>query len=226
MKNLKKSTFLMFRELLRKFMIIAGGFYIGLDVIQFKIFLLVSRLKTGLQPLMCKLLSSRNSYPKWRTHSSAKSAWTRRLTQCFVHVDTWSRAVSVQQISTCVLFAEGRLNVHNTFFSQLLWVELGGDTKTSASNILHSEVFKVPLQTTFSCIATVFDQDPKGWWPYCATSLVYDPRQLMPGKMWARPHHVQSEAEELSRHALNVFWALRWLVYWKVEVFLTESIVF
>lgn len=143
MKNRRKSTFLTFRGLPRKFMIIAGGFCISLDVIQFRIFQLVSSLKTGLEPLMCKLLSSRNSYPKWKTPSSAKSAWTRRLTQCFVHVDTWFPAVSVRQALTCVLFAEGRLNVLNMFSSQLQLVELVGDTWTSGSEILHSVVFKV-----------------------------------------------------------------------------------
>lgn len=150
----------MFRGLLRKFMIIVEGFCISLDVILFKIFLLVSRLKTGLQPLTSKLLSSRNSYPKWKTLSSAKSAWTLRLTQCFVHVDTWFHAVSVQPASTCVLFAEGRLNALNMFSSQLQLAELEGDTETSASDILHSVVFKSSFQTTFSC-NRVFDQDQK-----------------------------------------------------------------
>ena len=143
MKNLRKSTFLMFRGLLRKFMIIAEGFCISLGAILFKLSLLVSRLKTGLQLPIHKLLSSRNSCPKWKTLSSAKSVWTLRLTQCFVHVDTWCHAVSVRPTLTCVLFAEGTLNVHSMFSSQLQLAKLEGDTETSSSDVLHSVVFKV-----------------------------------------------------------------------------------
>ena len=133
----------MFRGLLRKFMIIAEGFCISLGAILFKLFLLVSRLKTGLQLLIHKLLSSRNSYPKWKTLSSAKSAWTLRLTQCFVPVDTWCHAVSVRPTLSCVLFAEGTLNVRSMFSSQLQLAKLEEDIGTSASDILHSFLFKV-----------------------------------------------------------------------------------
>lgn len=150
MRNLRKNISLMFRGLLRRCTIIVGGFCINVAVIQFKIFPPNCSLRTDRRPLTSKPLNSKSSWPRWKIHSSAKSAWTARLTLCSVPVDIWFHAVAVQPRSTCVPSAEGQLNVLSMCSSRS-WLDslTNEDTWTSASDILHSVVFKGVPQVNY-----------------------------------------------------------------------------